>query len=72
MPGEKTRPFYAGPADCSSACIEAPLKSRHSGLELPDGDTEPGGEVRLGSVLDEPAGVVQGLVNVLAGLASRR
>jgi hypothetical protein len=31
-------------------------------LELADGDTEPGAEVRLGSVLDDPAYGVQGLV----------
>jgi len=37
-------------------------------LELADGDTEPGGEVRLGSVLDDPACGVQGVVNLDAGL----
>ena len=37
-------------------------------LELADGDTEPGGEVRLGSVWMTRACGVQGLVNLDAGL----
>jgi len=37
-------------------------------LELADGDTAPGGEVQLVSVLDEPPGGVQGLVKLDAGL----
>ena len=43
-----------------------PVPVRH--LELADGDTLTGGEVQLGSILEDPAGCFQRLVDVLSGI----